>query len=69
MDERTQTNLLRRQEQMFRREPQRTEFCSGCDHGVVGGRVCEICGGRGYVSPDEEIGDFYDPKDNGNQGS
>lgn len=24
------------------------EFCEGCDHGVVAGEVCALCGGSGY---------------------
>jgi hypothetical protein len=29
-------------------------FCSHCDHGVVGGKACEICGGMGYSVPRTE---------------
>lgn len=37
--------------EMNRRRPEEREvrpFCGGCDHGVVGGKVCELCAGSGY---------------------
>jgi hypothetical protein len=32
------------------------EFCEGCDHGVVAGKVCELCGGTGYKERRREAG-------------